>query len=141
MVLSGSYSTSIKIHRIESHVFIDSGNSRDRIANEANFVDAERVFILADRKNAIRDRQVFAGDNCKNARQRQRFRRVDVFDERVRHMTAQDLAEEHARQNDVVGELRLANTLRARINFAKRLADDIKCRFPFCLQFRYSRHC
>ena len=41
-------------------------------------------------------------------------------------VTAQDLAEEHARQHDVVGKLRLAGALRARIDLAKRLADDVQ---------------
>ena len=41
-------------------------------------------------------------------------------------MTAKHLAIQHARQNDVVSELRLANTLRARVDLAKRLSDDVQ---------------
>ena len=41
-------------------------------------------------------------------------------------MTAQNLAEEHARQNDIVGELRLPRALRARVNFAERFSDDVE---------------
>jgi hypothetical protein len=41
-------------------------------------------------------------------------------------MTAEDLAEKHARQNDVVGELGLADALRARVDFSKRLANYIQ---------------
>jgi hypothetical protein len=41
-------------------------------------------------------------------------------------MGAENLACEHPRQNDVVGKLRLAGALRARIDFAKRLADYIE---------------
>ena len=46
-----------QIHRIEGDVFIDRRNGRDRIADEAHFVDAERVFVLADRQDAVRNRQ------------------------------------------------------------------------------------
>ena len=42
-----------QIHCIERDVFIDSCNRRDGIADEAHFVDAQRVFVLTDRKNAI----------------------------------------------------------------------------------------
>ena len=115
-----------QIHRVEGDVFIDRRDGRHRIADEAHLVDAERVFILADRKNAVGDRQVFAGDDRKHAGQRQRFRNVDALDQRVRQMAAQDFAEEHARQHDVVGKLRLAGALRARIDLAKRLADYVQ---------------
>jgi len=41
-------------------------------------------------------------------------------------MAAQNLAVKHARQKDVVGKLRLAGALGARIDFAKGLADHIE---------------
>ena len=44
-------------------------------------------------------------------------------------MSTQNFAEEHARQHDVVGKLRLAGALRARINLAKGFADYVE-RFP-----------
>ena len=56
-----------------------------------------------------------------------------LLDQRVRQMAAQDLAEQHARQHDVVGKLRLADTLRARIDFAKRFADYVKW-FRYCFR-------
>jgi hypothetical protein len=48
-------------------------------------------------------------------------------------MTAQHLAIQHARQNDVVGEFSLSDALRPRIDFAERLSDDVQVvrRFPF----------
>jgi hypothetical protein len=36
----------------------------------------------------------------------------------------QDLAKQHARQNDVVGKFGLTDTLRTRIDFAKGLTDN-----------------
>jgi hypothetical protein len=41
-------------------------------------------------------------------------------------MAAEHLAVEHARQDYIVGELRLARALLARVNFAKGLADYAK---------------
>ena len=41
-------------------------------------------------------------------------------------MAAQDFAVKHARQKDVVGKLRLAGALGARIDFAKGLADYVE---------------
>jgi hypothetical protein len=40
-------------------------------------------------------------------------------------MTAEDLAIQHARQNDVVRKLRLADTLCPRVDFAEWLADNV----------------
>jgi hypothetical protein len=44
----------------------------------------------------------------------------------VRQMRAKNLAEQHAREHDVVCELRLAHTLRARVNLAKGLAYNVE---------------
>ena len=41
-------------------------------------------------------------------------------------MAAEDLAVKHARQKDIVGKLRLAGTLRPRVDFAERFADDVE---------------
>src|SRR5688500_20161860 len=81
------------------------------------------MFVLADWQNAVRNRQIFSRDNSKNAGQCQRFRDVDILDQRVRQVAAQDLAEQHSRQHDVVGKLRLALALRARVDFTKWIAD------------------
>ncbi len=57
----------------------------------------------------------------------------------VRQMTAQHFAEKHARQNDVVGKLRLTGALRPRVDLAKRLADDVE-RFPVVSVLSHSKH-
>jgi hypothetical protein len=41
-------------------------------------------------------------------------------------MRAQEFAEEHTRQHDVVRKLRLPRAFGARVNLAKRLADNFK---------------
>src|SRR5260370_36342200 len=44
----------------------------------------------------------------------------------MRVMAAQNLAREHAREKDVVGKLRLARALRARIDLAEGFADYVE---------------
>ena len=101
------------------------GRRCSRGANEADFVDAQRVFVLADWQYAVRHRQVVTGQNGNDAWQLQRFRYVYVFDESVRHGTTKHLAEKHARKNYVVGKLRLAGALGSRIDFAQWFPDHL----------------
>jgi hypothetical protein len=61
-----------------------------------------------------------------NAGKRARFRDINVFNNGVRLVASQHLAMKHARQDDVVGKLRLACALLARVYFAKGLADDFQ---------------
>ena len=69
-----------QIHRVESDVFVDGRNRGDRIADEANLVYTERVLVLANRQNAVRNWQIFAGDNCDDPGKRQSFRQVNAPD-------------------------------------------------------------
>ena len=41
-------------------------------------------------------------------------------------MSTKNFTEQHARQDDVVGKLSLAGALCARVNLAKRFADDVE---------------
>ena len=77
-----------QIHRVKSDVLIDCCDCRDRIADEAHLVEAECMSILANRKNAVGNRQVFTGDNGQDTWQGQRFRYIDIFNEGMRQMTA-----------------------------------------------------
>ena len=52
-----------QVHCVEGDVFINRSNRGYRITDEANLVDAECVFVLANRKDAIRNRHVFASNN------------------------------------------------------------------------------
>ena len=62
-----------QVHRVERRVFVDRGDGRDGVADEAHFVYAERVLVLADGQNAVRNRQVPARDDGDYAGQRERF--------------------------------------------------------------------
>ena len=46
-----------QIHRVERDVFVDGCDRGDRIADEAHLVDTERVLVLTDGQNAVRNRQ------------------------------------------------------------------------------------
>ena len=122
---SGSYSTSIEIERVEGRVLVDRRDGRDRIADEAHAVGAERVLVLRDGKDAERDRQVLARRDRDDAGRGERLRDVDRDDARVRDLRAQQLAVQHPRQHQVVGELRLARcTFAGAVDLRVGAADD-----------------
>ena len=65
------------------------------------------------------------------ARQRFRFARVDLLDQRVRHIRAQRCAEQHAREDDVVGVLRRAGHFRHGIGARLGFADHVESMLRF----------
>jgi hypothetical protein len=89
------------------------------------------MFILANGKNSIGDRQVLAGNNSKNARRRERPGGIDSFYQRMGVMAAQDLCIDHPGQHDVVGKLCLASALCPRIDFAEWFANYFQRPFIF----------
>src|SRR2546429_3195659 len=62
-----------EVHCVEGSIFVNCRHRGYRIANESYFVDAECMFILADGKNTVRNRQVFASDNCEHSWRAQRL--------------------------------------------------------------------
>jgi len=84
------------------------------------------MFVLTDGKDAVGDWQILAGNHCEYTGQCKGLRNVDVPDDCVWKVTAQNLAVEHPRENYVVGELRLSDALRPRVDFAKRFTDNIE---------------
>jgi hypothetical protein len=52
-------------------------------------------------------------------------------------MAAQNLACQHARQNDIVGKLRLAGALCPRIDLAKGFADYVKFLLAVLCHYEY----
>ncbi len=96
----------------------------NRIADVADGVEGERVFVLRHRQNAVGLRQVAAAQKAKHAGHPPCGGEVDAADARVGDCAAHQLEVGHARQRDVVGELRLTGYLRARIDAGERLADQ-----------------
>jgi hypothetical protein len=57
-----------QIQRLEGGQFVARNHGRDRVADESHAVDGERVLVLADRQDAVRNRKVGAGENEMDAR-------------------------------------------------------------------------
>ena len=113
-----------EIERVERRVLADGGDRRDRIADVAHAVLAERVLVLRDGQDAEGDGQVLSRRHHDDAGRGERRRDVDREDPRVRDLRAQELAVQHPRQHQVVGELRLPGDLRRAIDLRERTADD-----------------
>ena len=114
-----------QIERFERSQLVACDDGSDRIADEANAIDGERVLVLAHGEDAVRNREVAAVQDEEHARVGARARRVDADNARVRRRGSQELTVHHARQHDVVGELRLTGRLRAAVDAAAGFADDI----------------
>src|SRR4030095_119853 len=110
--------------RVEGGVFVDCGDRGNRVPDESDFFDAQRVFVLADRKDSVRYWQIFAGYDCNHPRKLQRSGDIYAFDQSVRHWTSQHFGKEHARKDDVVGEAGLPGALGACVDLTQGFADD-----------------
>ncbi len=97
-----------------------------RVADVAHALARERMLVLGHRHDAVRDREIGAGEHQVHAAVRLRTRGVDRFHHRVRVRRAQQLRVQHARENEVVGEELLADRLGAAVDAAARLADGVK---------------
>ncbi len=114
-----------QLGRALGRLLVHRGHRRDRVADHAHLLHAERFLVLRHRQDAeLHARQVVPGDHRVDAGQRAGARRVDALDERVRMRAAQQLAVGHPRHHHVVGELGLADDLGPRVDLGQRLADD-----------------
>jgi hypothetical protein len=87
------------------------------------------VLVLRHRHDAVGHRELGAGEHEVHAAIRPRAGRVDRLDDRVRVRRAQQLGVQHAREDEVVGELMLADRLGAAVDAAARFTDRIEARF------------
>jgi hypothetical protein len=111
--------------RLLGGLLVDRGDGGDRVADHADLLRAERLFVLGHRQDPeLHARQVGGGDDREHAGQRARPRGVDRPDARVGVGAAQKLRVRHARQEEIVGVLRLADHLRPRVDLRQRPADD-----------------
>ena len=106
-------------------LFVHGGDGRHRVSHEAHLLHAERLFVLAHRHDPEPDwRKVPARDDRVHAGQGRRARRVDPTDQGMRALRPEELRVRHAREDDVVGEARLACHLRPGIDLGQPVPDD-----------------
>ena len=98
-----------QVERSVGGLFVDRGHGRDRVADITDFFDAQRLLVLADRQDAVLDRQVAPSDHAEHARQCPRRGRTDGQNVGVRPSTAQESAKGHAWQLQIVGVARRAS--------------------------------
>ena len=111
--------------RLGGRDLVARDHGRDRIADEPHLVRTERVFVVAHRQDAVRDRKrspvsTRCTPGCAAA-----FDVSIADDARVRMRRAQQPAVQHARQDDVVGKARLAGDFGAAVDAPAGLADDL----------------
>src|SRR6266566_1215621 len=90
----------------------------DGVSNVSRTIYAKGLLVLADGKNPVLDRQIFACQNQVDARASECSRRVDLSDARMRMRRPQQFTVRHAREKNVVGEARLAGYFCAGIDSA-----------------------
>ena len=106
-------------------LFVDGGDRGDRVADHADLLGAEGFLVLGHGQDPeLHARQVRRRDDREDARQRASPRRVDRANARVGVGAAKQLGVGHARQEQIVGILRLPDDLRPRVDFRERPADD-----------------
>ena len=92
---------------------------RHGIADEANFVEAQRMLVLRDGQNAEWNRQIPADEDGLHASQPLRLGDIDRDDARVRLGAAQ-----HAGEREIVGKARRTRHLGDGIDFPEGFTDD-----------------
>ena len=97
---------------------------RHGIADEANFVEAQRMLVLRDGQNAEWNRQIPADEDGQHASQPLRRGDIDRDDARVRLGAAQQLAVQHAGEGEIVGKARRPRHLGDGIDFTEGFTDD-----------------
>jgi len=115
-----------QLQRCVGRVLVDRCDRRDLVADEAHFVERERVLVRRPRNDAVLDRHVLARDDRVHTRQRERFRSVHPLHQCVSVRRAQRLRVQHSGQHDVVRIHRSTGGFGESVDLAVRLADDLK---------------
>ena len=115
-----------QVQRFKCRQFLARDDGGDRISHVPHAVDTKGLLVLADGKNPVLDGNVFPRQHQIHSRVSGGARRVDFSDARMRMGRPQQFRVRHTRQENVVGEARLARHLRARIHSAPRDTDHAK---------------
>ncbi len=101
-----------EVERLGRRLLVARDDRGDGVADEAHAVAAERLLVLADRQDAERDRAgpCRSGRACTPGRAAARAASMRAM-RACGTGRAQELAVQHARQHEVVGEARLAGDL------------------------------
>src|SRR5947207_10212441 len=103
--------------------FIFGGNTGDVVANVANFVHGECMLVVTDGKNAVGIRGVWADDDCDDSMQLLGTARIYALDSGMWMRRVQNLADQHARESQVVGVFASAGSLAGGVNHGDGLTD------------------
>ena len=103
-----------------------SDDRGDWVADVADSIDREDVFIGTRRQDAVFHREICAGHDRHDAGHAERTRSVDPFHPRVGEFAAEQLAEKHARQHDIVGVVRRTGHFAVCVRLRQRFSDDGK---------------
>jgi hypothetical protein len=112
------------VEGFERRQFVARDDGSDRITDETDAIHRERVLVLADGENAVRDGEVPPGQNQQHARTRKRTRCVDSRDARVGHGRSQQFAVHHPGQHHIVREARLTGDFGPRVDTSPGRSDD-----------------
>ena len=104
--------------------FGDRDHASHVVADVADFVERQRMLIVADRKNAVGIGRVFADNHGDHAVEFLGAAGVDALDARMRIGRMQNLANQHAGHAEIVGVLAGAGGLFRRVDHGGGLADD-----------------
>ena len=103
--------------------FVLRNDGRHGIADETDLVAAQGVLVVADRKNAVRNRKRLTGQDQVNTVDLFGLCGVDTHDPRMRLRRTQQPAMQHPRENDVVGEAGLPCDLGPAVHSSSRVPD------------------
>src|SRR5260370_34192905 len=115
-----------QVEGLEGGQLFASEDGGDGVSNVSRTIYAKGLLVLADGKNPVLDRQIFACQNQVDARASECSRRVDLSDARMRMRGPEQLAVRHAREKNVPRRRVDASYFCAGIDSAARNTDHAK---------------
>ena len=103
---------------------IDGSHAGDVVTHVPDFVDSQRMFVVAHRKNSIRSGSVFAGNDGYDSFHLLGAAGVNVLNARVGEGRMQDSSHQHAGHGEVVGVFTGAGGLACGVHHGDGFPDD-----------------
>jgi hypothetical protein len=114
-----------QVQSLRRRLLVPGYHGGHRVADVAHVLRGERVFVLRHRQDAEADGKVLARQDEMHPRVGLRVFCPYLLDESMRMGRSQEAHVQHARQDEVVGEARLAGDLGAAVDPPARLTDDL----------------